>query len=137
MYVKNLYDKKYWEEHKLKYRPNYGKSKRFENWKFGEEVQNKSLQFLKGASNINSFYDLDWNGKKIDVKAAHLRNGLRGNRKWTFDLRQKGKVDYFLIFCYEGDFLKYQFLIPNEELKIRYLTISKSRIDKYLKYLIN
>ena len=80
--------------------------------------------------------DFEYIGKSIDVKTAlPTKNGK--NFRWRFLLyTQKGKVDFFLIICKDiNKKTKYMFLIPDNDIKVKNLSISEKSVNKYINYL--
>lgn len=86
------------------------------NWYFAEL---EGIEILQGSERVHKGdTDLIWEGKRVDVKMAHLlpNNGWTG---WRFNVKtQKHKADYFLCLCRDDDNVtKHVFLIPNDEIK--------------------
>ena len=105
-------------------------------------------KLLKGSERINRPCDLKWEGKLVDVKTGikhkisnkHV-NGKRVDGKtyrWKFLLsKQKGKIDLFFIICKDlENKVQYIFLIPDKDIKNKYLNISENKVNKYSKYLL-
>ena len=90
---------------------------------------------LKGSSRNYKGIDLDWNGKKIDVKTSSFHDWYS---RWTFWLKkQRGKCDYFLLLCKDlnGKTL-FIFLIPDKEIQENSLIIKKSELSLFEKYAV-
>lgn len=78
-------------------------------------------------------YDIEWRGKKIDVKTSMPSKDYG---YWKFLLtRQKGIVDYFLIICKDAnEKTRHMFLIPDKALMKNNLSLTKKNIHLFCKY---
>lgn len=66
------------------------------------------------ATSLRGPYDLEWDGKQVDVKSAHI------NKKgvWIFTTRPTCKATHFLCFCVMPDKrIAYVFLFPRKVFK--------------------
>lgn len=75
--------------------------------------------------------DIEWKGKLIEVKTASIRKN-----QWKFLLyKQRGYCDYFIFFCKnENKETEHIFMIPDCDIKVNNLSISKNMAHKYEKY---
>lgn len=126
--------KKYWKEYRKEHKyKSKGQSLGYK----GEEI---ALKLLVGSKRIYHPSDLEWVGKKIEVKTSirYLQPGKNTTTyRWKFYLKQKGKVDLFFLICEdETEKVKYIFLIPDKDINVRNLSIPESKISKYSKYLL-
>lgn len=111
----------------------------------GEEL---GLKVLANSKRIHRPSDLEWHGKRVEVKTAIKQHGnfiqwttkelmKSSSYRWKFLLkRQRGKVDLFLLICENADKeVEHILLIPDKDLKINNLSISEGSIyKKYSKY---
>jgi hypothetical protein len=96
---------------------------------------------LVGSKRIYRPSDLEWTGKKIEVKTSikYLMPGPNNKTyRWKFYLRkQLRKVDLYFLVCQDKDKkVKYIFLIPDKEIKVQNLSIPESKINKYSRFLL-
>jgi hypothetical protein len=115
---------------KYEYKPN-GTSMGYR----GEIFANK---LLVGSKRVYRPSDLFWEGKLVEVKTSSLIRTKSRNFGWKFLLtRQLHKVDLFLLICKdESGKVQYVLLIPDKDIEVKNLTISKSGITKFSKYLL-
>ena len=86
--------------------------------------------------------DLDWNGKKVDVKSCNLYKRkiergklIKGNRLgwWVFNRNKEKDMDFFLCICLEENKPIKILLIPNNDFPKRGAVIGwKSKYDKFI-----
>lgn len=111
----------------------------------GEQI---ALQRLPGSIKIGRPGDLSWRGKIVEVKTArkqtvqttdyHTKQTKQcSTYRWKFLLTQLRKVDMFLIIC-KGldDRVEYTFLIPDQDLEHKHLSITESHAARYARYLL-
>jgi hypothetical protein len=80
---------------------------------FGASFERRALELLRGAVHTNENqechkpWDIEWNGKTVDVKVRHP--------VWTFNLPKPGQCDLLLLYCLDerGEIAKL-LLIPKE-----------------------
>ena len=100
----------------------------------------EGLELLVGSERKTSGIDLEFNGKKIEVKTSSLRYCRHRQRYWGFKvLPQIGKCDFFLFLCKgEESDTKYIILIPSNEIKAKtQVRIAEAAIRKYEKYFVS
>ena len=142
--AKKEYDKKYYQKTKIKRaireRGKYDYMAKDRNPTLARKAELIALRILRGAIDRNktsqAHYDIDWDGKKIDVKSANLKKTRYKAKRWSFTLHQKGEVDYFLLFCFDQGILIHIVLLPDKATKSKYIDIRPSTISKYSKYLL-
>ena len=102
----------------------------------GEEF---TLSKLTGSIRIYRPSDLEWNGKKVEVKTA-IKQLIPNSTKfrWKYFLKkQLRKVDLFFIICEDKNKkVEYIFLIPDNEIHVNNFTISEKNIQKYARFLL-
>lgn len=125
---------KYWREYHRKNSTSKGNSLGYN----GEEL---ALKVLVGSKRIYHPSDLEWTGKKVEVKTS-IKYLLPGQHtktyRWKFYLkRQIEKVDLFFLICEDKNKkVEYIFLIPNSEIKVENLSIPESKVKKYSRFLL-
>jgi|SRR5690625_4000802 len=67
--------------------------------RYGERI---ALMLLKGSKDMNDItthypYDIEWNGKKIDVKTSNKRKRPNGKIQYSFTARNQDCTHYLLI----------------------------------------
>ena len=104
---------------------------------FEGEEEAKRLLGLKEKEMKGTGYDFFWKGKTLDVKTDTI-SSYRGTEAWQFSLiRQKGNVDYFLIICKDRrKKTQFIFLIPDKDIKRKFLWINPKKIYKFMKYIV-
>lgn len=126
------YWKNYRKLHPIKYN-SHGESLGYK----GEEL---ALKVLVGSKRIFRPSDLEWKGKRVEVKTS-IKYSMPDtkNFRWKFYLnRQVGKVDLFLLICEDKDKkVEYIFLIPEKEITVKNLSIAESKIYKYSRFLLS
>jgi hypothetical protein len=104
----------------------------------------KATEILHGASfagevpNSHSLYDLDWKGKKIEVKMSTTYPAWN----WIVSSKQTKIIDFVLLMGYDQSIFKKAFLIPRKEIIARnsyrglgFRIVDKNKIpSKYAKY---
>lgn len=85
---------------------------------FGRKWELEVLKLLPGAidCNTDSFhhpYDIEWNGWKIDIKAANPRAVVGGYNFYTKPGKWK-KVDYYLCLCILDNKIDRAFMVPSK-----------------------
>lgn len=139
-YEKSRYPirRQYWREYRRKHpRKNqyvgYGQSLGYK----GEEL---ALNVLVGSKRIYRPSDLEWTGKRVEVKTS-IKYSMPDtkNFRWKFYLnRQVGKVDLFFLICEDKDKkVEFIFLIPESEITVKNLSIAESKIHKYSRFLLS
>lgn len=94
-----------------------------------------AMDKLPGSKHVGaSTHDLEWSGKKIEVKTA--KRLLEKTRRYCFNIKtQKGKTDYFVfIILGSNNELVSIHLIPDREIVSRtnfYLYPNGHKYDKY------
>jgi hypothetical protein len=98
------------------------------------------MRWLKAERNEDRFIDLNWRGKKVEVKTSKphpLTYKNTKTKRWKFYLKQKGIADLFLIICLDMSGSVYKvFLIPDKEMVAKNLTFTENSIKKYSKFLL-
>lgn len=109
----------------------------------GEEL---AIKTLVNSKRIHRPSDLEWEGKRVEVKTAIKQHGHfvqwttkktteSKTYRWKFFLKQLRQVDLYFIICQDKDKrVEHIFLIPDKELNKKNLSISENRINKYSKY---
>ena len=101
----------------------------------GHIGEQEALIILNGSKKLSRKVDLEWNGKRIDVKTSsfHKRTHWMG---WYFWLKkQRGICDFYLLICKDmNKNNSHLFLIPEKEIDKNSLTISQTKINLFEKY---
>ena len=144
-YCSNLCNKRAWY---LRDNPN-AKSHINNNPDFWKTETGKGFRWeIEGAKVLGATHlkfngngaDLDWNGKKVDVKSCNLyiRKRKRGKELknpsswWVFNRNNVKPMDFFLCFCIKDDKPVKILLIPANEFPLTGATVGHiSRFDKY------
>ena len=94
-----------------------------------ESLFKKIVPFAKdnNKKEFQSKVDFTVNDYRVEIKSATLRNGGKGNMRWSFDLRKQEKVaDFFICFALNDDWSVNKILfIPGDVIKT-YQTLSLS-----------
>lgn len=101
----------------------------------GRKYEKIALGLLKGAidcnkDNFQGKWDIEWNGKKIDVK---MRNFSQKKNRWHFTTPTLFGADYYLCFCVERKRIQKIYFFPKEVYK-KCIDVSKN--NYYNKYLL-
>lgn len=102
----------------------------------GHIGEQEALIILRGSKKLlRKEVDLEWNGKKIDVKTSSFHNKPFWSG-WTFWLKkQRGLCDFYLLICKDmNKNNSYLFLIPEKDISKDSLTISQTKINLFQKY---
>lgn len=126
----------YWKEYRKKHRrPRNPASKT----SVGFEGEDEALKILEGSERYTREIDLIWKGKLIDVKTA-IKSQMKESKtySWKFSLKQKGKVDYFLLILKNLDRTTDRvLLVPDKAINPKSFRIAESRLPLYDKYIIS
>lgn len=85
--------------------------------RYGERI---ALQLLKDSKDMNEItthypYDIDWNGKRIDVKTSNRRFRPNGKIQYSFSTKNND-CDYYLLIALDDENFPIRFLlVPREE----------------------
>jgi hypothetical protein len=101
----------------------------------GRKYELLALKILQGSidrnkDNFHGKWDIEWNGKKIDVKSkSEIRKG-----GWDFVGRKDNdEPDYYLLFCVDNNKVVKLLFIPKDIFgKGCYISSMKSKYDKYI-----
>ncbi len=105
--------------------------------RYGERI---ALYLLKGSKDMNNItthypYDIEWNGKKIDVKTSNRRNRPNGKIQYSFSTKNND-CDYYLLIALDDENFPIRFLlVPRNEVtgvSIAFTYGTKSKWDKYV-----
>ncbi len=115
---------------------NKGKNTSHGIGRLGERV---ALQILDGSKDMNKEhiqhpYDIEWNGKKIDVKTSRVRES-RGRKTYSFNVKNKNCTYYLTVSLDDNLNVKRVMLIPTEEVigtSIYYVEEKESKWDEYI-----
>jgi hypothetical protein len=96
----------------------------------GREFELLALRLLKGsvdrnAENFSGGYDIEWQGKKIDVKVKFQRP--RGG--WSFEILKTNTATHLLLFCIENNELKRVIFMP--KVKKRTAFVSYTNLKEF------
>lgn len=102
--------------------------------KLGIRYEKEALNVLKGSTKANSdnkslAWDIEWKGKKIDVKA---RNRSRNGDWAIIHERRDFKIDYLLVFCLDNDEVVKTLLIPTKCTKGSLTIGRESKFDRFI-----
>jgi len=99
---------------------------------YGEKIALSQLAKSKWAGGL---HDIDWRGKKLDVKTS-LISVFGPYERWKFSLaRQKRKVDLFLLICLDRERnVQRMFLVPDSKVTAKNITIMVGGKTKYAAY---
>lgn len=76
--------------------------------------------------------DLDWNGKKVDVKACEAYTAPNKSFQWVFNRNKQKPIDYFMCFCLKNNKPVKILLIPNKDFPKSGATVGNiSRYDVF------
>ncbi len=104
--------------------------------RYGEKL---ALQLLNNSKDMNEItihypYDIDWDGKKIDVKTSNRRFRPNGKIQYSFSTKNNN-CDYFLLIALDDENFPIRFLlVPEKEVKgvtVAFTYGVESKWDKY------
>lgn len=98
-----------------------------------------ALQVLEGSKDMNEEYiqhpyDIEWKGKKIDVKTSRIRRS-RGRKTYSFNAKNKSCTHYLTVSLDDKLNVRRIMIIPKEEVSgktIYYVEEKESKWDKYI-----
>lgn len=89
----------------------------------GRKYELIALEMLIGSIDKNVSkspipWDIEWNGKKIDVKARNLTNLRESKGKcWNFTISKNCRADMLMCFCIRDNEVAKVFLVPMSEIR--------------------
>jgi hypothetical protein len=151
IYERSRYEKRreYWKLYQRKRRKNYIPKHIEVPQSLGVIGEREAITILNASYAKNRQVDLDWQGKRVEVKTAIKRTmTIRDNiynRKyhghtffWKFYLKQKDYADlFFFVLKNESGYTEWILLIPSCDLKVKHFRIAESKIHNYDKYMIS
>mgnify|MGYP001567821569 FL=1 len=132
-YLRNSNSKSYFKNNPDFWKTETGKGFYWEKY-VAKKLGARHIEFNNGP-------DLDWNGKRVDVKVCNLwqRNFKRGKPVknqagvWVFNRNKKKPMDYFYCICLTGKKIVKELLIPESIFGSIGISVGhKSNYDKFL-----
>lgn len=104
--------------------------------RYGERI---ALNLLEGSKDMNSItthypYDIEWNGKKIDVKTSNKRKRPNGKIQYSFTARNQHCTHYLLIALDDENNPIKLLLVPKESVKGVTISFTYGTVSKWDKY---
>lgn len=105
--------------------------------RYGERI---ALRLLKGSKDMNQIttaypYDIEWNGKRIDVKTSNRRKRKNGKIQYSFSTKNPD-CDYYLLIALDDENYPVKILlVPRTAVKgvtVAFTYGTKSKWDKYI-----
>lgn len=104
--------------------------------RYGERI---ALNLLKRSIDMNKItthypYDIEWQGKKIDVKTSNKRKRQNGKIQYSFTARNNDCSHFLLIALDDNNYPIKLLLVPNEEVTgvtVSFTVGTESKWDKF------